>query len=152
MGTHLEASSTCLWFSFFTIPGELCLLHHTPRAPRELRPHLLLAYKGHIVSERRHPTHTHITMARSSRSASKRLTWSIAFYLLLVLVGGLMLAKTAHAQNQVASNPHRTIFDIKRLIGQKFKDKSVQNDIKHFPFKVVNKNGQPNVGVEVHGE
>jgi heat shock protein 5 len=26
--------------------------------------------------------------------------WSIAFYLLLVLVGGLMLAKTAHAQDQ----------------------------------------------------
>ena len=37
-------------------------------------------------------------MARSSRSASKRSTWSIAFYLLMVLVGGLMLAKTAHAQ------------------------------------------------------
>ena len=38
-------------------------------------------------------------MARSSRSAAKRSTWSIAFYLLLVLVGGLMLAKTAHAQD-----------------------------------------------------
>jgi len=56
------------------------------------------------------------------------------------------------AKNQFASNPERTIFDIKRLIGQKFKDKSVQNDIKHFPFKVINKNGQPNVGVEVHGQ
>ncbi|RMZ68751.1 glucose-regulated [Pyrenophora seminiperda CCB06] len=40
------------------------------------------------------------TMARSSRNASKRSTWSIAFYLLLVLVGGLMLAKTAHAKEQ----------------------------------------------------
>lgn len=39
-------------------------------------------------------------MARSSRTSSKRSTWSIAFYLLLVLVGGLMLAKTAHAQDQ----------------------------------------------------
>jgi heat shock protein 5 len=39
-------------------------------------------------------------MARSSRSASTRSTWSIAFYLLMVLVGGLMLAKTAHAQDQ----------------------------------------------------
>jgi hypothetical protein len=38
-------------------------------------------------------------MARSSRSASKRSTWSIAFYLLMVLVVGLMFAKTAHAQD-----------------------------------------------------
>jgi heat shock protein 5 len=35
-------------------------------------------------------------MARRSRGA-QRSTWSIAFYLLLVLVGGLMLAKTARA-------------------------------------------------------
>jgi heat shock protein 5 len=40
----------------------------------------------------------------------------------------------------------------KRLIGQKFNDKSVQNDIKHFPFKVINKGGQPRVSVEVHKE
>jgi heat shock protein 5 len=39
-------------------------------------------------------------MARSSRSATRRSTWSIALYLLLVLVGGLMLAKTAHAEEQ----------------------------------------------------
>ena len=39
-------------------------------------------------------------MARSSRSASKRSTWSIAFYLLMVLVAGLMLAKTARAEDQ----------------------------------------------------
>jgi heat shock protein 5 len=39
-------------------------------------------------------------MARRSRSsAGKRSTWSIAFYLLLVLVGGLMLAKTARADD-----------------------------------------------------
>jgi len=40
-------------------------------------------------------------MARRSRAgASQRSTWSIAFYLLLVLVGGLMLAKTARADEQ----------------------------------------------------
>lgn len=40
-------------------------------------------------------------MARRSRAgASQRSTWSIAFYLLLVLVGGLMLAKTARAEDQ----------------------------------------------------
>jgi len=158
-------------------------------------------------------------MARSSRSTAQRSTWSICLYLLLVLVGGLMLAKTAHAQdsqeplkddanavsgpvigidlgttyscvgimkngkveimvndqgnritpswvaftdeerlvgdaakNQFASNPARTVFDVKRLIGNKFADKAVQNDIKHFPFKVVNKSGQPRISVEVHGK
>jgi heat shock protein 5 len=34
----------------------------------------------------------------------------------------------------------------------KYNDKSVQNDIKHFPFKVINKDGQPRVKVDVHGE
>ncbi|PWW72457.1 heat shock protein 70 [Tuber magnatum] len=56
------------------------------------------------------------------------------------------------AKNQYASNPTNTIFDIKRLIGRKFNEKDVQNDMKHFPFKVVNKNGQPAVQVEVGGE
>jgi heat shock protein 5 len=35
------------------------------------------------------------------------------------------------------------------LIGRKFNDKDVQRDMKHFPFKVVNKDGQPRVQVEV---
>jgi len=43
-------------------------------------------------------------------------------------------------------------FDIKRLIGRRFQDKDVQQDMKHFPFKVVNKDGQPRVQVEVKGE
>ncbi|OCL12344.1 immunoglobulin heavy chain-binding protein, KAR2 [Glonium stellatum] len=56
------------------------------------------------------------------------------------------------AKNQYASNPHRTIFDIKRLIGRKFAEKEVQADLKHFPFTVINKNGQPRVKVDVHNE
>jgi endoplasmic reticulum chaperone BiP len=37
------------------------------------------------------------------------------------------------------------------LIGRKFADKDVQNDAKHFPFSVVNKDGKPTVNVEVAG-
>ncbi|KIW14426.1 chaperone DnaK [Exophiala spinifera] len=55
------------------------------------------------------------------------------------------------AKNQYAANPTRTIFDIKRLIGRKFQDKDIQRDIKHFPFKVVNKDDKPMVTVEVAG-
>ncbi|KAF2207915.1 hypothetical protein CERZMDRAFT_114886 [Cercospora zeae-maydis SCOH1-5] len=56
------------------------------------------------------------------------------------------------AKNQFASNPHRTVFDIKRLIGRKYDEKDVQKDIKHFPYKVINKGGQPRVKVDVKGE
>ncbi|RPB29521.1 heat shock protein 70 [Terfezia boudieri ATCC MYA-4762] len=56
------------------------------------------------------------------------------------------------AKNQAAANPTNTIFDIKRLIGRTFKDKDVQNDIKHFPFKVKDKDGKPVVSVKYQGE
>lgn len=39
------------------------------------------------------------------------------------------------AKNQLTSNPENTVFDAKRLIGREFTDKTVQADIKHFPFE-----------------
>ena len=39
----------------------------------------------------------------------------------------------------------------RRLIGRKFEEKEVQADLKHFPYKVVNKDGKPIVSVEVAG-
>ena len=57
------------------------------------------------------------------------------------------------AKNQIATNSSNTIFDIKRLIGRRFSDKSVQSDIKHFPFKVTSgSNERPVVHVEYKGE
>lgn len=55
------------------------------------------------------------------------------------------------AKNQAASNPTGTVFDIKRIIGLKFKDSSVQSDIKRFPFSVINKDGKPVVEVDFNG-
>jgi L1 cell adhesion molecule like protein len=40
------------------------------------------------------------------------------------------------AKNQSAMNPENTIFDAKRLIGRKFSENAVKEDIAHFPFKV----------------
>ncbi|KAM5377643.1 hypothetical protein ACJA88_006324 [Fusarium oxysporum] len=52
------------------------------------------------------------------------------------------------AKNQAAANPTNTIYDIKRLIGRKYSEKTLQGDIKHFPFKVVNRDDRPVVQVE----
>ncbi|KAF7583751.1 putative heat shock protein [Clavispora lusitaniae] len=56
------------------------------------------------------------------------------------------------AKNQAAMNPANTVFDAKRLIGRKFTDAEVQGDIKHFPFKVIDKAGKPQIQVEFKGE
>ena len=41
------------------------------------------------------------------------------------------------AKNQITRNPTNTIFDAKRLIGRKFEDLEIQDDMKLWPFKVV---------------
>ncbi|PLW53108.1 hypothetical protein PCANC_05783 [Puccinia coronata f. sp. avenae] len=56
------------------------------------------------------------------------------------------------AKNQVAMNPHHTVFDAKRLIGRKFDDAEVQSDMEHWPFKVISKGGKPVISVEYRGE
>ena len=56
------------------------------------------------------------------------------------------------AKQQVAKDPVNTIYDAKRLIGRKFDDEVVQNDIKQWPFKVVSDNGKPKVQAEYKGE
>ncbi|KAJ3897725.1 heat shock cognate 70 [Lentinula edodes] len=56
------------------------------------------------------------------------------------------------AKNQVAMNPHITVFDAKRLIGRKFDDAEVQADMKHFPFTVFSEEGKPYIEVEYRGE
>jgi heat shock protein 5 len=56
------------------------------------------------------------------------------------------------AKNQGAVNPENTIFDVKRLIGRKFSDPTVQKDRKLMPYKVIDKDGAPVIEVIVKGE
>ncbi|VDN56913.1 unnamed protein product [Dracunculus medinensis] len=53
------------------------------------------------------------------------------------------------AKNQLTSNPENTIFDAKRLIGRMFRDETIQADLKHLPFKIVNENDRPKIKVDL---
>ena len=53
------------------------------------------------------------------------------------------------AKNQIIRNYKNTIYDVKRLIGHSFNEPAVQEDIKRWPFTVVqNANGRPVIKVE----
>ncbi|KAF8373536.1 hypothetical protein PRIPAC_79965 [Pristionchus pacificus] len=56
------------------------------------------------------------------------------------------------AKDQAARNPVNTIFDAKRLIGRKYGDETVQSDMKHWPFKVINRAGKPVIEAEFKAE
>jgi len=57
------------------------------------------------------------------------------------------------AKNQVAMNPENTIFDAKRLIGRKFTDQTVQQDMRTWPFKVISASGdKPKIQVTYKNE
>merc|ERR1711937_75562 len=56
------------------------------------------------------------------------------------------------AKTQATINPSQTLFDVKRLIGRKYDEKSVQSDKKLLPFDIVNKGGKPMISVKVKGE
>merc|ERR1712061_669943 len=56
------------------------------------------------------------------------------------------------AKNQATVNPSQTIFDVKRLIGRRFKDSTVQRDLKLLPFKIVDNQEKPMMKVKVNGK
>jgi len=51
------------------------------------------------------------------------------------------------AKNQATLYPEQTVFDVKRLIGRMFRDKSVQHDKKLVPYKIVSDDGKPAIEV-----
>ena len=56
------------------------------------------------------------------------------------------------AKQLAATNPKNTVFDAKRLIGRRFTDSTVQSDMKHWPFRVLDVDGKPKIEVEFKGE
>merc|ERR1711935_258424 len=55
------------------------------------------------------------------------------------------------AKNQATVNPSQTLFDVKRLIGRRYSDKTVQSDKKLLPFELVEQGGKPVIKVKVSG-
>jgi len=56
------------------------------------------------------------------------------------------------SKSSAASNPLNTVFDAKRLIGQKYNDPKLQEDLKHLSYKVLNKENKPFIEVDFRGE
>ncbi|EER16446.1 heat shock protein, putative [Perkinsus marinus ATCC 50983] len=56
------------------------------------------------------------------------------------------------AKNYVAVDPQNTVFDVKRLIGRRYSDKTVQRDKKLLPFSIIDKGGKPMIEIAVKGQ
>jgi len=56
------------------------------------------------------------------------------------------------AKNQATVYPQQTLFDVKRLIGRNYKDKTVQKDKTLLPFIIVEKNKKPYIEVDINGK
>ncbi len=57
----------------------------------------------------------------------------------------------APAKRQAVTNPHNTLFAVKRLIGRRFEEKEVQKDISLMPFKIL-KADNGDAWVEARGQ
>lgn len=56
------------------------------------------------------------------------------------------------AKSSATTNPFNTVYDAKRLIGQKYSDPTTQKDIKNFAYNVVDKDDKPLIKVEYKNE
>ncbi|XP_062026036.1 heat shock cognate 70 kDa protein 2-like [Rosa rugosa] len=56
------------------------------------------------------------------------------------------------AKNQVSTNPFNTVFDAKRLIGRRFSDVNVKNDMKLWPFEVRGVGDKPMIMINYKNE
>lgn len=56
------------------------------------------------------------------------------------------------AKNQAAANPLNTVFDVKRLIGRRYNEPTVQRDKKLLPYHIIAKDDKPHVEVQLNGE
>ncbi|ESW11218.1 hypothetical protein PHAVU_008G011900 [Phaseolus vulgaris] len=57
------------------------------------------------------------------------------------------------AKHQAATNPTNTVFDVKRLIGRRYSDPIIRDDLKLWPFKVIaDSDDKPMIAVSYKGQ
>ena len=56
------------------------------------------------------------------------------------------------AKNQTNMNPTNTVYDAKRLIGRKYDDKVIKNDIDSLPYTIKNQDNKPVIEVNYKNE
>lgn len=56
------------------------------------------------------------------------------------------------AKNQAAMNPLNTIFDVKRFIGRRYNEPTVQRDKKLLPYNILARDEKPHISVSLNGE
>jgi heat shock protein 5 len=56
------------------------------------------------------------------------------------------------ARDAFQSNPENTVFDVARLLGRNMHDEGFQEDMKHWLFKVREKDGKPVINVQYRRE
>lgn len=87
----------------------------------------------------------HVEIIANEKGQNTVPSW-ISFCENEILVG-------ADAKEQANINPQNTIFDVKRLIGKRFSEDSVQKDLDHFPFEVIpDRNDLPLIKVNYKGQ
>lgn len=56
---------------------------------------------------------------------------------------------TGEAANEhTFNNPENTVFNVKRLLGKEWGDKTVEEDVKDLPYKIIQRNNKPYVSIE----
>eukprot|EP00398_MALV-I-01_sp_L67-1_P000059 gene59-535_t len=55
------------------------------------------------------------------------------------------------AKNEATINPSQTLFDVKRLIGRRYNDSTVQKDKKFLPYEIIDKDSNPMIQVDLNG-
>ena len=91
-----------------------------------------------------------ITPSWVSFTDDERLYVPFKFFFVLFLI--FLCSVGDSAKNAFHSNPENTVFDAKRLIGRKMDDQDIVRDMKHWPFRVAEKNGKPAITVKHKGE